>query len=663
MLQHRSITILASLALIAGLGVAVGAPAQADEATSTATADAPAVGLIVKLADDADIEVSDLTTQAQDELPGDVEVTETTEGSGDLGLVSISEVVESDDLDEAIEALEQNPDVEWVVPNAIAQPTANPPAGEGGLWNLGQVRAQAAWTAAGQGSGSVRVAVVDTGILAHSDLSGQTVAGYDFVDQDVLCYTNGRCYYAGTYRSAGDNNGWDSNPTDPGDGRAANWCGAGDTGGDSTWHGTHVAGIVAAAKNNRGVAGVAPGVKVQPVRVLGKCGGTSWDVGMGMLWAAGVNVRAYDRRGPSVNRAPSKIVNLSLGFSGASTAQACRYFGKIASLVRAKGAIVIAAAGNDRINVSGAVPAACAGYVSVAATTSSGALASAYSNYGSSVDIAAPGGNNSNANGGSGHVWSTYNTGTRGAGSQTYAGLSGTSMAAPAVSGVAALAYSLGLTNPTLVERVIKATARRTACPASQCGPGVVDAEAVVKAKAPKSGPRISGSPRPGATLRASTGSWRNATSGVSLAWYRGSRYVGSGSAYRVTKADVGQRILVRARANGGNAGIYADASVVAKWSSKVAFSMAKKVKKSQRAKLRVKVVAQSRPLGSIRVYDGSKRIATKKIKAKYAKKRKASVVITLPKLRKGKHRIRVVYSGTAKIHAASSKRKLVRSR
>ncbi|MFN5048122.1 S8 family serine peptidase, partial [Roseateles sp.] len=127
-------------------------------------------------------------------------------------------------------------------------------------WDLseatGGIRAPAAWDQA-TGTGVV-VAVSDTGIRPHADLAGQTGAGYDMI-ADVA--------------TAHDGNGRDSDPSDPGDWNTAGQCG-GAAARNSSWHGTHVAGTIAARTNNAaGIAGIAFNAKVQAVRVLGRCGG------------------------------------------------------------------------------------------------------------------------------------------------------------------------------------------------------------------------------------------------------------------------------------------------------------------------------------------------------------------------------------------------------
>lgn len=629
----------------------------------------PARGLIVKFVDGAEGEIADVANDAEAELPAGVEVADTEEGA-ELGLVALSEEVQEPELDDAIERLEADPRVEWVVPNGVRYPTAtaNDPLFSQ-MWSLRQpwgVEADQAWDIS-TGRSSVRVAVLDTGILKrHPDLAGQQIKGRDFVDADYLCRDAGckRRVYTGRYFSANDKNGWDSDSSDPGDWRSNfDQCYGMDPG-PSSWHGTHVAGTIAAKRNNRlGGAGIAPGVRVQPVRVLGRCGGTDWDITTAILWSAGVDVTRRDkgRKGKvriPVNKRPAKVINLSLGGMAPSVSQAraaCRPYAAAARIARARGSLVVAAAGNSALDPAYrgdhrlSVPSSCSGFVSVAATDQQGRRA-VFSNYGPGIDVAAPGVG----------IISTYNAGRTKPGAHGFASSSGTSMAAPAVSATAALAYSVGITNPDVVLRVLKASARRAAtCTAAQCGAGVVSARGVLRAKAPTSAPRISGSPQPGGTLRATPGSWRNGAT-VQLRWYHGSKVVATGSTYRPTRADLGRRLVVRATASNGHPAIFHQSTVVVKSKSRVSMSIASKFSKSKRARLTVKVRAPYvRATGTIRVYDGKKRIAVKKIYSK----NKGKVTIKLPKIKKkGKHRIRVIYSGSAKVSSAQ-KSKVVRVR
>ena len=289
-----------------------------------------------------------------------------------------------------------------------------------GLSNQG-IGVEAAWEKT-KGSASVVVAILDTGITAHPDLAGAvpTGAGYDFISSTA---------------SSVDGSGWDSNPTDPGDYRdSARATACAKTVTNSSWHGTHVAGIVAARENGTGVVGVAPQVSIVPVRVLGACDGNSTDIANGIRWAAGVTTDISGALFPVQNSRPAKIINLSLGGRGvcSTTMQSA------ITAARSQGAVVIASAGNDYgLDVSGTTPANCAGVLSVVALGQDGGRAS-YSNYGQTASVAAPGTSILSTKLGS--LYANL-------GDYTYARDSGTSMAAPMVSGVAALMLSL---NPSM---------------------------------------------------------------------------------------------------------------------------------------------------------------------------------------------------------------------
>ena len=318
--------------------------------------------------------------------------------------------------------------------------------------SAGGLRANAAWDVA-TGSG-VNVAVIDTGFVPHADLSGNILPGYDFITSTSV---------------AADGNGRDSDASDPGDSTTAGQCGVGSPGSNSSWHGTHVAGTIAARTNNGvGVAGVAFNSKIVPVRVLGKCGGYTSDIADAIIWASGGTVS-----GIPANANQARVINMSLGGGGAcdSTTQSA------INGARSRGTVVVVAAGNSNQDASNFSPASCAGVVSVAATNRSGGRAY-YSNFGSVVDIAAPGGDSRTAGGG---VLSTLNAGASTPGADNYALYQGTSMAAPHVAGVAALMLSK---TPSLtvdqVENTLKSTARAFPATCTSCGAGIVDAAAAV---------------------------------------------------------------------------------------------------------------------------------------------------------------------------------------
>jgi serine protease len=316
------------------------------------------------------------------------------------------------------------------------------------------LRLPAAWDLS-TGSGVV-VAVIDTGYRPHADLVANIVGGYDFISDTSVSV---------------DGDGRDSDAKDPGDWYSTGQCGVGTGSSNSSWHGTHVAGTIAAVTNNaNGVAGVAYNAKILPARVLGKCGGYTSDIADAITWASGGTVS-----GVPANPNVAKVLSLSLGGSGAcdATTQAA------INGARSRGSVFIVAAGNENQNASNSSPANCTGAIVVAAVGRTGGKAS-YSNYGTIVDVAAPGGDQTSATDPNG-ILSTLNAGTQGPGADSYAFYQGTSMATPHVSGVAALmiAKTPGIT-PDQVEATLKSTARPFPATCSQCGAGIVDANAAL---------------------------------------------------------------------------------------------------------------------------------------------------------------------------------------
>jgi serine protease len=354
----------------------------------------------------------------------------------------------------------QDPAIEYAEPDRILHPLMMPNDPQyGSQWDLsestGGIRAPQAWDLS-NGSGIV-VAVIDTGYRPHADVKANIIGGYDFINDTAV---------------SNDGNGRDSDASDPGDWVAAGECGSGSPAEDSSWHGTHVAGTIAAVANNStGVAGIAYGAKVLPARVLGKCGGYTSDIADAIVWTSGGTVS-----GVPANANPARVINMSLGGQGAcdTTTQ------NAINSARSRNTVVVVAAGNSAQDASGFSPASCAGVISVAATDRYGAR-SYYSNFGSSVTLAAPGGDmRSSASNG---ILSTLNAGTTTPGADNYAYYQGTSMASPHVAAVVALMLSKkpSLT-PDQVASMLKSTARAFPGSCSGCGAGILDAYAAVQA-------------------------------------------------------------------------------------------------------------------------------------------------------------------------------------
>jgi serine protease len=355
-----------------------------------------------------------------------------------------------------IEQLKLRSDVAWAEPNQILRATAVPNDPKYQLqWHYDAINLPQAWNLETGGTNPVTVAVVDSGLLlGHPDIQGKFWSGYDFISDAS---------------QAIDGDGRDNNPDDPGDTPS----------GQSSYHGSHVAGTIAARTNNSvDVAGVSWGAMLLPVRVLGlNEEGSTTDIIDGILWAAGIPIT-----GAPVNPHPAQIINLSLGGPGlCSTGSALQ---RAFEAVNAKGAIVVVAAGNENIAAADTIPASCSGVITVGATNKAGSRAP-YSNYGSRIDVMGPGGQG-DASSSLNEVLSLDKNDQ--SGQFVYGYKQGTSMATPHVAGVLALLKSKDpILSFSRALNVLKSSAQPLtpaqctgAGPAQttiDCGAGLIDAK------------------------------------------------------------------------------------------------------------------------------------------------------------------------------------------
>lgn len=352
---------------------------------------------------------------------------------------------------------------------------------QGGNANRGGSNVNNAWDLA-DGNGVV-IAVLDTGLTTHVDVDTSLIdAGYDFITDKLVSgrATDGRVpggYDTGDWTTEEP---WLSECTD-----------ANNPPSDSSWHGTHVASTTGAelTNNAKGMAGIAYNAKILPVRVLGHCGGYDSDINDAIIWAAGGHIA-----GVPDNTHPAQVINLSLGGGGACPASDPQ--AQAIAQANALGAVVVVAAGNSNADAANYSPASCPGAIAVASTgiTSKRAF---YSNYGTTVKIAGPGGG-VYANDGSsgavvddGFVWQALNSGatTPVPNDSQYSGYAGTSQATPHVAGVIALMQGARLDagRPLMTPAEVLAALQSTATipnvtpPANRpIGAGIVNAKAAV---------------------------------------------------------------------------------------------------------------------------------------------------------------------------------------
>lgn len=407
---------------------------------------------------------------------------------------------------------------------------------------VSSVNAPAAWDLT-TGSPNVVVAVIDTGVrrdhpdFKNADGSSQFLSGYDFIGSQPT--SRGSIATAIANRPAGADL---TQALDFGDSVTqaeidSGVLGSGCTSADisnSSWHGTRVSGLIAASSNNgRGMSGVGWGLKILPLRVLGKCGGYDSDIIAAMKWAAGIAIP-----GVPANANKAKVLNMSLGGSGScGTTGTGSFYRDAITQVNAAGSIIVVAAGNSEGQAVG-LPGNCPGVITVAALRHVGTKVG-FSSLGPEVAISAPGGNCVNLATGYPCLYTMVSTTNSGKtapvlNDEAYTGGSasvGTSFSAPIVSGIVGLMASVrpGLTsaeatqilkltarpfptsgggsakapNPPLCTAPSTATQDECYCTTSTCGAGMVDAFAAVKAAQALTGATVAITQSPASGLQA----------------------------------------------------------------------------------------------------------------------------------------------------------------
>jgi len=388
------------------------------------------------------------------------------------------------ELNSLLATLRRNPQVELAEPDRRVRAhnyTPNDPLYVNQWYlqnsNPAGIRANAAWDVtkggASPATSPVVIAVIDTGVrFDHPDLrraasGGKLLPGYDFVGADST----------GTYATANDGDGWDADASDPGDWISATdlanppfkgkKCGGGtaqDQPTSSSWHGTRVAGLIAADTDNAaGIAGAAFHARILPVRALGKCGGFDSDVIAAMYWSAGLSIPSPLLSGaPPANPTPAQVLNLSLGGVGSCSA----LYLQAVKDITAHGVLIVASAGNEGGPVD--EPANCPGVLGVGGLRHAGTKVG-YSNLGPEVGISAPAGNCVNTTPGSPCLFTldtTVDSGTQGPVGPTYTNQFnsnvGTSFSAPLAAAAAGLMHAV---NPQLTPVQLIARMKSTAMP------------------------------------------------------------------------------------------------------------------------------------------------------------------------------------------------------
>ncbi|MEY2786334.1 MAG: hypothetical protein RL277_2546 [Planctomycetota bacterium] len=328
-------------------------------------------------------------------------------------------------------------------------------------WHYPLIQVPEAWSIT-QGSANTIVAVIDTGETAHPELDSRQIPGFDFISNATI---------------AADGDGLDADPTDVGDGVGLQ---------PSSFHGTHVAGTIGAETNNgQGVAGVTWSTRLMHLRVLGQGGGTDFDIANAVRYAA--------RLSNSSGTLPAErahVINMSLGGGASNTT-----FQNAVTAARNAGVVIFAAAGNENTSAP-SFPAAYNGVISVSAVDLNAERAP-YSNFGPTVDLAAPGGNtavNLNGDGFVDGVLSTMFDDTVAPAQPVFVFNQGTSMACPHAAGVAALMLAVNpALTPAQIETILTGTATDIGAPGRDdlFGHGLVNALQAVQQAQGSTAPQV----------------------------------------------------------------------------------------------------------------------------------------------------------------------------
>jgi len=361
----------------------------------------------------------------------------------------------------------------------------------------------------------INVAVLDSGKLDHPDLIGNLLPGRDFIGRSKVQIPPNSFALSDDpdgYTSGGDGDGVDADPTDEGQGRNTNECHLA-TGGftfetgfvydsaparDMHWHGTEVASIIAATNNNvLGITGIAPKVKIVPVRVLGRCIETDDYMNLvnGIRWAAGITIDG------NTNPNPVKVINLSLGSDQGQNDYCPTVYQEAINEANAAGIVVVASAGNDskrngtKTDARRNTPSNCNNVISVGATDNTNSL-TWYSD--TNADISAPGGNgtydltNDYAN----EILTASSTELRHRTTPVYQYMfgAGTSFSAPIVSAAVALVKTKFATtsdnarlNSYGMEALLKYSSTGTTC--EGCGAGILNIPTLLANASPTANP------------------------------------------------------------------------------------------------------------------------------------------------------------------------------